>query len=118
MRNKTAVTQALIRQITDNNKPGIDWAIQHWWQNPRGGMRLTARGQLAMQNLGIKSYQFDIKPDQIKPKLLVMLDQRLQDPYYLLLDRRRPYICFYGSKEALMANLFGDLERFLENYAQ
>jgi len=47
---------------------------------------------------------------------LVMLDQRLQDPYFLQVDKREPCVKFYGSKEAFMANLYGDLEKFLENY--
>ena len=57
-------------------------------------------------------------PEQIRPKLLVQLDQRLQDPYYLNIDRKNPSIKFYGSKEAFLANLYGDLNQFLENYTQ
>ena len=118
MRNKLAITQAIIKQIPEAHRPGIDWAIQNWWQNPRqgSGMRLTPRGHLLLQKLGFESYHFDIKQDQIRPRLLVLLDQRLQDPYYLTLDKRNPHIKFYGSKEALMVNLYGDLEKFLDNY--
>jgi hypothetical protein len=68
--------------------------------------------------MAVEHYEFAIKPEQVRPKLLVMLDQRLQDPYYLQVDKREPCVKFYGSKEAFMANLYGDLEKFLENYTQ
>ena len=71
------------------------------------------RGKRAITEALIRQY-----PESLRPKLLVMLDQRLQDPYYLNVDRRNSSIKFYGSKEAFLANLYGDLEQFLENYTQ
>jgi hypothetical protein len=79
-------------------------------------MRLTPEGHAVMKQLAVESYHFDIQPDQLVPRLLIQLDQRLQDPYFLKADRRRPWIEFYGSREALLANLYGDLSRFLDNY--
>lgn len=118
MRNKVEITTALIKQYTVDNKPGLNWALTNWWQNTRanGGMRLSQTGHLAFQKLQIKYYQFEIPKAQLRPKLLLLLDQRLQNPYYILSSRQKPVIYFYGSKEALMVNLYGDLERFLENY--
>ena len=97
MRNKQAITEALIGQYPESQRPGLDWA---------------------MQQRNIEHYNFDIRLEQVRPKLLVQLDQRLQDPYYLNLDRKNPNIKFYGSKEAFLANLYGDLDRFLEHYTQ
>jgi hypothetical protein len=120
MRDKRAITEALIRQYPESQRPGLDWAMQTWWRNPKlkAGMRLSSHGYIAMQRMAVEHYEFAIKPEQVRPKLLVMLDQRLQDPYYLNADRRNPSIKFYGSKEAFLANLYGDLEQFLENYTQ
>ena len=118
MRDKLALTQAIISQLPPDDRPGIRSAMRDWWQNtrPGAGMRLTPAGHAVMQQLAIESYRFDIQPDQVVPRLLIQLDQRLQDPYFLKADRRRPWIEFYGSREALLANLYGDLSRFLENY--
>ena len=118
MRDKLAITQAVIAQLKPDDRPGINTAMRDWWQNIRdgSGLRLTAEGYATMKQLGVESYHFDINPDKLTPRLLVMLDQRLQDPYYLQVDKREPCVKFYGSKEAFMANLYGDLEKFLENY--
>jgi hypothetical protein len=118
MRDKQAITQALIRQYPESQRPGLEWAMKTWWRNmkPQGGMRLSIHGFMAMQRMQVEHYNFMIDLDQVRPKLLVMLDQRLQDPYYLQVDKREPCVKFYGSKEAFMANLYGDLEKFLENY--
>ena len=119
MRDKLAITQAVIAQLKPDDRPGIQSAMRDWWQNIRdgSGLRLTAEGYAVMKQLGVESYHFDINPDKLTPRLLVMLDQRLHDPYFLKADRRRPWIEFYGSREALLANLYGDLSRFLENYS-
>lgn len=118
MRDKPAVTQALIAQLKSDDRPDINSAMRDWWQNLRdgAGLRLTAEGYRVMKQLGVESYHFDVRPDQLTPRLLVQLDQRLQDPYFLKPDRRKPWIEFYGSRDALLANLYGDLSRFLDNY--
>ena len=118
MRDKQAITQALIRQYPESERPVLEWAMKTWWRNmkPQGGMRLSVHGFMAMQRMQVEHYNFMIDLDQVRPKLLVMLDQRLQDPYFLQVDKREPCIKFYSSKEAFMANLYGDLEKFLENY--
>lgn len=118
MRDKHAITQALIQQYPESQRPGIEWAMKTWWRNqrPDGGMRLTAHGFMVMQRMQVQHYDFRIEVDQIRSRLLVLLDQRLQAPYYLLADRRESCVKFYGSKEAFLVNLYGDLEQFLENY--
>jgi hypothetical protein len=119
MRDKLAITQALIAQLKPDDRLDVNTAMRDWWQNIRSGsgLRLTVDGYATMKQLGVASYHFDIRPDQLTPRLLVQLDQRLHDPYFLKADRRRPWIEFYGSREALLANLYGDLSRFLENYS-
>ena len=119
MRDKLSITRALIAQLKPDDRPGINTAMRDWWQNIRdgSGLRLTAEGHAVMRQLKVESYHFDINPDKLTPGLLVQLDQRLHDPYFLKADRRKPWIAFYGSSEALLANVYGDLSRFLENYS-
>ena len=118
MRNKEVITRALLNQISADKRPGIEWALKNWWVNPRmnSGMRLSLDGQMLMQKLSIESWKFSIDKNKLRPKLLLLLDQRLQDPYYLITNRNNPSIEFYGSKEVSLLNLYGDLDRFLENY--
>ena len=80
-------------------------------------MRLTEEGHKIMHALGVEAWRCDIDPKQLTPRMLVLLDQRLQDPYFLKTDRQKPWISFYGSKEALLLTLYGDLSKFLENYS-
>jgi len=48
---------------------------------------------------------------------ILKLDRRLQMPYYIEVNKKIPKnIIFFGAKEAMMAQLYGDLNKFLSNY--
>jgi hypothetical protein len=45
------------------------------------------------------------------------MDRRLQQPYYIVTKKMIPVkIIFFGSKEAMIANLYGDIKKFIDNY--
>ena len=81
-------------------------------------MRLTELGYMAFtQLLKIESYDYDIDPIDLDSKMIVALDRRLQQPYYIVTKKRIPIkIVFFGSKEAMMANLYGNIKKFIDNY--
>jgi hypothetical protein len=48
--------------------------------------------------------------------MLLDLDHKLKHPYYLHIYKHNVDLIFFDSKEAMLANLYGDLKKFLDNY--
>jgi hypothetical protein len=97
--------------------------MQTWWVNIRrdGGMRLTELGYEMMNGiLGLESWELDLADRErvvFTKRLILDLDRKLQWPYYLDVNvkRRRRRIVFFGSREAMMATMYGDLEQWLNS---
>jgi len=114
----------LTRQLVEKLPPGswtADQARITWWYNFRegGGMRLTKQGFDAfVDELGIEHYEFAIPPTaKFTHGTILALDKRLQSPYYIGRDKGRfVKLVFFGSKEAVLVNLYGDIAKFLDNY--
>ena len=82
-------------------------------------MRLTGPGyQLFTKELDIAQYKFAIAdPHSFNQHIILALDKKMQMPYYIQATKGIPKkIVFFGSKEAVMVNLYGNLEQFLDNY--
>jgi hypothetical protein len=48
---------------------------------------------------------------------MLKLDRKLQMPYYIEVKKKIPInIIFFGSREAMLARLYGNLNKFLDNY--
>lgn len=120
MRDKAELT----RQLVEKLPPGswtYDQARITWWYNFRdnGGMRLTKQGYDAfVDELDLERYEFEIpKNTKFTYGTILALDHRLQTPYYIMRDNHRfTRLVFFGSREAVLVNLYGDLEKFLNNY--
>ena len=99
----------------------LDNAMKTWWANIRrdGGMRLTDLGYEMMHDvLKLESWGLDLSDRErvIFTKQLVLdLDRKLEWPYYIdvSVKRKRRRIVFFGSREAMMATMYGDLEQWL-----
>ena len=88
-----------------------------WWANIRrdGGLRLTHHGYEIMHDvLKLESWEL-VLSDGIKKKIVLDLDRKLQWPYYLDFNSRKKTkrIVFFGSREAMMATMYGNLEPWL-----
>ena len=82
-------------------------------------MRLTTAGYRAFcDELDLTHYEFPINdPHAFNQQLLLEMDSKLQMPYYISATKGIPKkIAFFGSKEAIMINLYGDLKKYLDNY--
>ena len=68
--------------------------------------------------LDLEKYEYSITdPKQFNQQLILALDRKLQMPYYIVVAKGIPKkIIFFGSKEAVLVNLYGNLEKFLDNY--
>ena len=119
---KLEIVQRLMPQVPMEYQQSIDNAMITWWANIRrdGGMRLTNLGYEMMHDvLKLESWQLDLS-DRPRPaltkKMILAMDHKLEWPYYLDFNPRKKKnrVVFFSSREAMLATLYGDLERFLE----
>lgn len=121
MRDKKKLTEELVRQLDPDLGITIKRAMTSWWFNIRknGGMRLTSPGYMVFtEQLDLARYEFAITdPHAFSQYVILSLDKKMQMPYYISAIKGIPKkIVFFGSREAVMINLYGNLEQFLDNY--
>lgn len=121
MRDKQRLTEELVKQLDPELGVTAKQAMHTWWFNIRktGGMRLTTLGyQTFTKCLDIARYEFAIAdPQQFNQHIILYMDRKLQMPYYIHAVKGIPKkVIFFGSKEAMVTNLYGDLKKFLDNY--
>jgi len=121
VRDKKKLTQELIQLLPNDQRISADSAMSAWWFNLRknGGMRLTGQGYAAfVRDLDLEHYEYSITdPMAFNQHVILKLDRKLQMPYYIHAVKGVPKkIVFFGSREAVMINLYGNLQQFLDNY--
>lgn len=118
---KKQLTHDLVRQLDPDLGITEKVAMHTWWHNtrPTGGMRLTSTGYAVFsKDLDLAQYSFDLDdPYVLNGAMILEMDQKLQMPYYILAKRSGTWkIILFGSSEALVATLYGDFKRWLDNY--
>ena len=121
MRDKTRLTQDLLTLLPTEQRMSVDSALPAWWFNLRrtGGMRLTSLGfETFVEELDLEHYTYPIDdPVLFNQQTILTLDRKMQMPYYIDAVKGIPkQIVFFGSQEAVMVNLYGNLQQFLDNY--
>ena len=120
VRDKLKLTQALVSNLPAEFAEPVEVAVKTWWANIRktGGLRLTEHGFYVFSRvLDLAHYELEIKPTPGNRRIVLTLDRKLQSPYYIRIDKRIPVsVYMFGSREAVAAQLYGDLEKFLRNY--
>ena len=81
------------------------------------------RSTLLSKHLDLERYtiNFDVVI-VLGSKTLLDLDRKLKHPYYIDLKKfntslEQVSLVLFDSKEAMLANLYGDLHKFLDNYS-
>jgi hypothetical protein len=121
MRDKHQLTEELIALLPEKQRISTASALPGWWHNLRrtGGMRLTQLGyQIFVEQLELEHYTYAIdNPLLFNQHTILKLDRKMQMPYYIETKKGVPkQIVFFGSQEAVMVNLYGNLQQFLDNY--
>jgi hypothetical protein len=120
VRDKRHLSQKLINLLPEPH-PTVESVLPIWWYNLRknGGMRLTASGYtIFVQSLDLEHYEYTINdPVTFNQHTVLDLDRKLKMPYYIHVVKGVPKkIIFFGSQEAMLANLYGSLSKFLQNF--
>jgi hypothetical protein len=121
VRDKRKLTETLVEQLDPDWGITVKKAMRTWWFNLRntGGMRLTTDGyQTFCKELDLENYSFNIDdPTDFNQRMILDMDRKLQMPYYIHAVKGIPKrVIFFGSREAMVTNLYGDLKKFLDNY--
>lgn len=120
VRDKLKLTEVIISCLPAGTEMDVDTAMKVWWYNIRasGGLRLTELGYFTFKKvMDLESYTMAIDWETFDRMTILKLDRKLQMPYYIEVNKKIPKnIIFFGSKEAMMARLYGDLNKFLDNY--
>lgn len=121
VRDKLKLTEVIISRLPAGTEMDIDTAMKVWWYNIRssGGLRLTELGYFVFKRvMDLESYTMEINWETFDRTTILKLDRKLQMPYYIEVNKKIPKnVIFFGSKEAMLARLYGDLNQFLNNYA-
>ena len=120
VRDKRKLTEELVKQLDPDLGITLKRAMHTWWFNIRknGGMRLTGPGYTVfVEQLDLARYEWSIQdPHQFNQHVILALDRKIQMPYYISATKGIPKkIVFFGSQEAVMVNLYGDLGRWLDS---
>jgi len=116
--NKKSITQKVLDTLEQTGPGDFDEALISWWSNIRaaGGLRLTIHGYRAFQAAELESWSVEMEDIKItmNKRLLLDLDRKLKYPYFI--DYKNKKVIFYSSKEAMMAQIFGSIKSWLDNY--
>lgn len=116
MARRAKITQRILEVIPAENQIPFEIAMLSWWQNLRaeGGLRLTDAGLTALRDhADLECYTHELPTKQPLTKLMLLkLDRSITMPYYIGPKRT---IVFFGSREAMMAALYGDLAKYIQN---
>jgi len=115
MLTKQQITERILEGLPEDDRPTYDEACKSWWMNFRegGGFRLTNAGFMALSTWEFETYVFDSPTSLVAiSRHLLILDKKLDCPYYIKIGKR-PQIVLFGSKQAMMAAMYGDLEKWL-----
>jgi hypothetical protein len=110
MPDKLTFTQKLVAR---SDIWTVEDAMQHWWQNPNGGWRLTYDGFRAFEQYKLEHWDYETPVAiQATAGILLALDRKLTAPYYIKIGKS-PLLCFFDSKEATMYALYNDIKHFV-----
>jgi len=120
VRDKKKLTKTLVAELPEHLGITAEDAYATWWANLRsgGGLRLTDRGyEIFCEHLDLEHHHYSLEPFRITMTHVLALDRKLQMPYYIVGKKKIPVdLVMFGSREAMLVNLYGDLDKFLRNY--
>ena len=118
---KQIITEAVLQQLPPNNEP-IDRTINDWWFTRSGdGLRLSAHGDLCFRLAEIEFFDLPLEVKQPNwHKFIVDCSKKIKCPYFIGVNtkeekQKKAFIRLYDSKIAMLVQLYGDLQGYLES---
>jgi hypothetical protein len=89
-------------------------ALRYWWANKRenGGLSLTYEGKYAFEDADIEGYEVDTEGNGHIPSFVLLLDRRMQCPYYIA-PHHKKQIIIYDGRIAGLIQLYETIDRYL-----
>ena len=113
MSSKKEITLRLLESLAEEDRLTYDQALVDWWMifTKEDGLRLTEHGYNILRKQGIVSYGFAV-PKIFRMGDLLVLSRKLDCPYYIE-PGKTPVLYLFGSTQATMYAMYGDLKKFL-----
>lgn len=115
MLNKVQFTEQILIQLVDKDQISVEQAMKSWWQDIRSdsGFRLSSTGFEILTSLDIECHRFEVNNNTLLfPRQLLVLNKKLDCPYYIQYGKH-PQLVLFGSQQAVLYAIYGDLEKFL-----
>lgn len=115
---RSELTGALLKHMPSQAQLTVDTATAVWWQDsrPTGGHRLSWAGYADFVNcLDLEHWTFYFAKPGIPPWIYLRLDHVLVAPYYLADNKKITSLTVFSSRDAMMINLYGSLEKWIES---
>jgi hypothetical protein len=124
--SKYRITEAVLKEIPKSHRiyhelPFEDVIFKWWFTGRQNGLRLTDEGVTAFQLADIEFYDIVFKQDgQSYHSFVLELNKKINCPYYIGVNRKDKenksfYIRLYDSKIAMMLELYGNLQEYLDS---
>lgn len=117
MPSKLEITEKLVTLLEEPNRLTVDQAMTQWWANLRnnGGLRLTELGlDTFVNDLDLESYSIEVPKEILADKRTILnMDRKISCPYFI--DRKKKIMTFFGSRDAMMATLYGNVASWLRS---
>lgn len=124
MSSKEHFTKIILAEKPDIHLT-LEQALKSWWVNIRkdGGFRLTDAGALAFDITDFEYFDFDfmIKNSNVTlswSQYMLELNNKMPCPYYINIKtidgKKSPYIRVYDSRIAMLINLYGSVDRYIQ----
>jgi len=123
---KVEITKAVLAQLPTTSEP-IDKIIGRWWmtKSSEQGLRLTGEGDIQFRQAEIEFFNFPLptakNPTSSWQSFILDCSKKLKCPYYFgpdpnnLTQKKQLIIRLYDSKIAMLVQLYGDIQSYLES---
>jgi hypothetical protein len=122
---KQQITEAVLAEIPKSHRiyhqlPIEDVIFKWWFTGRQDGLRLTDEGVTAFQLGEIEFYDHEFKQEgKSYHNFILELNKKIKCPYYIGVnkaDKKKSfYLRLYDSKIAMMLNLYGSLQEYLDS---
>lgn len=123
---KQKITEVILAEMPEQQAkiyrelPFDDLLFRWWFTGRQDGLRLTDEGVVAFELAQIDYYDINLYIKNISHyNFVLQLHKKIKCPYYLGVNKidktKKFYIRLYDSKIAMMVNLYGNIQDYLNS---